>query len=138
MKPTFAEKKTRARTLLKRLLTSLQWGDLERYDSFREQFSDRAGLPLRRVEFGRGFQGWIEFRQNSWDIPEFLRVTETTTGYWDEWVIEDSIITNLLKVRLNPVLVLDPGWGCTTRFNNSDDVFKDIIARTFHTKRLIS
>lgn len=135
---TVAEKKARARTLLKRLLTSSQWEELERYDSFREQFSDREGLPLRRVEFGRGFQGWIEFRQNSWSIPDFFRVTETTSGYWDAWVIEDSIITNLLKVRLNPETVLDPVWGCTSRFNATDDAFKEIIDRSFHTKRLIT
>ncbi len=135
---TQAEKKVRARTLLKRLLTSFQWGDFERYHSFREQFSGDDGLPLRRVEFGCGFQGWIEFKQNSWDIPDFLRVTETVTGYWDNWVIEDSIITNLLMVRLNPERVLDPGWACTTRFNTSDDAYKEIINRSFHENRLIA
>ncbi len=135
---TTAEKKVRARTLLKRLLDSSQWKDFERYHSFRENFSDREGLPLRRVEFGCGFQGWIEFRQDKWDIPDFMRVTETTTGYWDNWVIEDSVITNLLRVRLSAEQVLDPNWACTTRFNSTDDSYKEIVDRSFHAKRLIT
>ena len=139
MIPTHSEKKTRARKLLKRLLSDSQWKEFERYKSFREDFCGRDGLPMRRVEFGEGFHGWLEFKTNNWDVPDFFRVTELSgEGYWDGWVVEDSIITNLLTVRLNSEQVLDPNWACTNHVGWDDANRLLIMKREFHLKKTAS
>lgn len=127
-----AARMTRARTLLRRLLSESQWDDFCKTNSFREIVNGKDGLPWQRVEFGIGFRGWIQFRTTNWEVPSYFRNVEIRDSNDFDWIIEDLIISMLLRVRMRPEEVLDPNWACKSSIMIGDPLCRQIMERTFH------
>lgn len=121
-----AEKSKRARTLLKRLLNRRQWEHFNKYGSFRERVTHCG--TTRLIEIGMRYSGWIQFRDLDGKDPVFFRragIVNLQTG----WVMEDVVISMLLKVRACPH-VTHPEWACVAMVTPESKEL--IVKRRYH------
>ena len=126
------------REALRKVLSDSQWADFEKYRSFREIVHTSDGLPAYPIEFGMGFNGFVQFHWQFWTVPIYFRhVYVRSQGLNGKvWLGEDQIISVLLNVRLlGHEEVEKESFACFNQINHSDTDYRKIVDRTYHLDR---
>lgn len=117
--------------VLRALLSYSQWEDWKRYESFREIAHFKSGLPACLMEFGSGYQGFIQFDKRDWSWPRWWRnmyLVHTGSRQYTQVDLISGVLTYVRLFRFERIE--KEGFACFQDVQLDDR--RKIMNRTWH------